>query len=258
MDRQWGAEQLQDFVSSIDHLTTLENTMRLSTYEPGPGEWNRQEDIEALDTKLRTLEPVVQIVMEAVDPVLRSYVGPDEAEDRRWQVRWRPAKNAALTALGLLRTGFEAKQRMQPDAPELAADRLHPWVWDVARPMWEAGSPQAAVLHAAQSINARLQQRLGRRDVSEAQLCREAFAVDDPKPGQSRLRFAGDRNTPTWKALQNGAREFGAGCFIAIRNPLAHDLQYPLQTQEALEQLAALSVLARWIESCMTDPPGPA
>lgn len=242
MDRQWGAEQLRNFVSSIDHLTTLEN---------------HGEDIEALDTKLRTLEPVVQIVMEAVDPALRSYVGPDEA-DGRWQVRWRPAKNAALTALGLLRKGFEAKQRMQPDAPELAADRLHPWVWDVARPMWEAGNPQASVLHAAQSVNARLQQRLGRRDVSEAQLCREAFAVDDPKPGQSRLRFPGDRDTATWKALQNGAREFGAGCFIAIRNPLAHDLQYPLQTQEALEQLAALSVLARWIESCMTDPPGPA
>jgi uncharacterized protein (TIGR02391 family) len=154
--------------------------------------------------------------------------------------------------------GVEAKQRMRPDAPELAADRFHPWVWDAARPMWDAGSPQTAVLHAAQSVNARLKQTLGRCDVSEAQLCREAFSPADPKAGQSRLRFPGDRSTDTWKSLQNGARDFGAGCFEAIRNPLAHDHQYPLPPQEALEQLAALSVLARWIESCTPDPPRPA
>jgi Protein of unknown function (Hypoth_ymh) len=221
---------------------------------PSPGNVESLPNGEALEFELRIAEPAVQIIMDVVDPDLRNYVDPDEVGEERWRVRWWPAKNAAIKALGLLTTGFEAKQRMQPDAPELAADRLHPWVWDAARPMWEAGSPPTAVLHAAQSVNARLQQKIGRSDVSEVQLCREAFTLDDPKLGQSRLRFPGDRKTDTWKTLQNGARDFGAGCFMAIRNPLAHDHQYPLRAQEALEQLAALSVLARWIECCMTDP----
>jgi hypothetical protein len=43
---------------------------------------------------------------------------------------------------------------------------------------------------------------------------------------------------------------FGSGCFQAIRNPLGHLLneEVELSEQEALERLAALSLLARWIE----------
>jgi Protein of unknown function (Hypoth_ymh) len=251
VDRQWGAEQLEDFVSAIDDLEKLYDAQNRTGSD-------LRADIKELDKKLRTLEPAVQIVMDAFDPALRNYTSPDEAKEGRSRVRWWPAKNAALKTLGLLTTGAEAKRRMRADAPELAADRLHPWVWDAARPMWEAGSPPAAVFAAAQSVNARLQQTLGRCDVSEVELCREAFTLNDPKPGQSRLRFPGDRSTDTWKALQNGARDFGVGCFTAIRHPLAHNHQYPLQMQEALEQLAAFSVLARWIESCTPDPPLPA
>lgn len=142
---------------------------------------------------------------------------------------------------------------MQPDAPEFAADRFHHWVWEAARPMWNAGSWQTAVLHAAQSVNARLQQKLDRYDSSEVQLCQEAFSFDDPKPGRARLRFLGDRSTDTWRSLQGGARSFSTGCFMALRNPVAHNHEHPLQMQEALEQLAALSVLARWIDSCEVD-----
>lgn len=203
-------------------------------------------EIGELRDRIHTREPAIQIIMDAVDPQLRSYDHP--AHDPWW-----PARMAALTALGLLTVGAEAKQRMQPDAPELAADRFHHWVWDAARPMWNAGSWQTAVLHAAQSVNARLQQKLDRYDSSEAPLCQEAFSFDDPKPGRARLRFLGDRSTDTWRSLQGGALSFSTGCFKALRNPVAHNHEHPLQMQEALEQLAALSVLARWIDSCEVD-----
>jgi hypothetical protein len=39
------------------------------------------------------------------------------------------------------------------------------------------------------------------------------------------------------------------GCFAAIRNPASHDALDELPEQEALEQLAALSVLARLVDS---------
>ena len=39
------------------------------------------------------------------------------------------------------------------------------------------------------------------------------------------------------------------GCAQGIRNPQAHPSS-DLTEQEALEQLAALSVLARWVDEC--------
>jgi hypothetical protein len=47
--------------------------------------------------------------------------------------------------------------------------------------------------------------------------------------------------------------EFGAGCFEGIRNPAAHEHGLILSEQVALEQLAAFSLLARWIEECEVE-----
>ena len=41
----------------------------------------------------------------------------------------------------------------------------------------------------------------------------------------------------------------GMGCAQGIRNPQAHPSD-DISEQEALEQLAALSVLARWVDKC--------
>lgn len=43
----------------------------------------------------------------------------------------------------------------------------------------------------------------------------------------------------------------GMGCAQGIRNPQAHPSD-DITEQEALEQLAALSVLARWVDECKT------
>lgn len=40
---------------------------------------------------------------------------------------------------------------------------------------------------------------------------------------------------------------YAEGCFAAIRNPVAH-VEGELPENERLEQLAALSVLARWVD----------
>lgn len=236
---------MQEFVGMIGQLTDLRSKASTAHYGSQLHKQLLAESEELWD-RIQIREPAFQIIMDAVDPQLRNYchIRLDQGQQ---------ARGAALTALGLLTVGAEAKKRMQSDAPELAADRFHHWVWEAGRPMWNAGSWQTAVLHAAQSVNARLQQKLDRNDSSEAQLCQEAFSFDDPKPGRARLRFPGDRSTDTWRSLQGGALSFGAGCFKALRNPVAHNHEHPLQMQEALEQLAALSVLARWIDSCEVD-----
>ena len=168
-------------------------------------------------------------------------------------------RHRILRAIGIHELGEEARRRMRPDSPDLVADQLHPWVWEAAAPLWDAGSTQAAVLAAAQSVNARLQQKLGRHDSSDAALCREGFSRNDPVPGQPRLRFPGDRASDTWRSRQNGGVQFGAGCFEGLRNPAAHEHELQVPEQVALEQLAAFSVLARWIDECTVetaDDPG--
>jgi hypothetical protein len=43
---------------------------------------------------------------------------------------------------------------------------------------------------------------------------------------------------------------FGVGCFMAMRDPIGHltDDQHELTEREALEQLVAWSLFARWID----------
>jgi hypothetical protein len=92
-----------------------------------------------------------------------------------------------------------------------------------------------------------------RRDTSEAALCREAFSLKPPDAGRLRLRFPGDRTADTWRSRQQGGMDFGAGCFEGIRNPAAHEHALDLPESVALEQLAAFSLLARWIDECSVE-----
>jgi uncharacterized protein (TIGR02391 family) len=143
----------------------------------------------------------------------------------------------------------EIADRVKPTAPRLAADRLHPWVWGAAQSLWESGHYAEAVSTAARKVNAELQNKVGRRDLSEAKLCSQAFSMSPPTADSPRLRLSGDQETDTWRARQTGALSFGQGCFTAIRNPLAHEESTELSEHEALEQLAAFSILSRWIEA---------
>jgi len=250
VDREWAAAQLEDFVGAIDELDQLERVGHLIA-DSETQMFKLQGDATETENTVLSREPIAQLIMEAVESGLSRYQSADSSDP--WATRWRPAKGAALRALGLVRSGAEAKEQLRPDAPDLVADQLHVWVWEAARPMWEAGSQSTSVLHAAQAINARLQQKLGRYDISDASLCVEAFSADAPKEGRPRLRFGGDRTSETWKSLQLGAAFFGRGCFQAIRNPLAHDHEHHLSQQEPLEMLAALSLLARWIDQCQVE-----
>jgi len=51
------------------------------------------------------------------------------------------------------------------------------------------------------------------------------------------------------KAMRAGLLQFSQGCFMAIQNPVTHSTR-ETAAQEALEQLAILSTLARWIDGC--------
>lgn len=135
-------------------------------------------------------------------------------------------------------------------SPRISAAALHADVWSAAAAQWGVGHRHEAVLAAAKIVNSRLQAKVSRRDVSEVDLVRQAFSRDDAEPGKPRLRFSSIADEQTRESMRQGVMNFGAGCFAAIRNPVGHlpNDQIELSEQVALEQLAALSLLARWID----------
>ena len=161
-------------------------------------------------------------------------------------------QTAILQAIYALQDGQEghAPALGPPPGPTLGADSLHPTVWDAARSFWRSNHRSQAVEQAAKSVNAALQDRLGRRDVDNTKLVQEAFSLNAPEPGKPRLRVWPERWEPD---LQEHACRCGVVrsrlLDMARRNPAAHEDAAELPEQEALEQLAAFSVLARWVES---------
>jgi hypothetical protein len=141
----------------------------------------------------------------------------------------------------------EEIERYLGDAgPQLAASTLHPWVWGAARSLWSSGHYAQAVTTAAISVNGFLQKKVNRRDATESDLVTECFSPEPPKPGRPRLRLMDDDGSKTFRSVHQGALAFGQGCYLALRNPPSHEAdRLELPENEALEQLAAFSLLAR-------------
>jgi hypothetical protein len=173
----------------------------------------------------------------------------------RWDAD-RPAKDAdykwlrqqASRGRAALERGAELAQRLGDTAPEMDAGQLHPWAWENGASYWRTGHYHQAVMQAAIRVNAETQAKLGRMDVSETALFNEAFSLDEPKVGKSRLRLAEDDGGDTYKNLHRGARSFAEGLYAAIRNPGVHQPERVTDEHLALEQLAAFSLLARWVD----------
>lgn len=161
-----------------------------------------------------------------------------------------PGIDLARRALGHLETARETATHIHgTSAPTMAADSLHPLVWDAASKLWHDGHHSSAVQRAATFVNAHVQDLTGRRDVSDGVLMAQVFSNEPPAEGKPRLRWPGADTDLTVKAMRTGLLQFGQGCFAAIRNPATHGTT-DLPQQEALEQLAILSTLARWIDHC--------
>lgn len=147
----------------------------------------------------------------------------------------------------------EINDNLGENAPELSAAELHTWIWSGAKSLWQSGHYREAVEGAIKKLNAETQNKVGRRDLSETDLFKQSFSLDEPKPGKSRLRRIKDDGSDTYKSVQRGAMNLAEGVFAGIRNPLSHEADQELTEQEALEYLASLSVLARWVDESSVE-----
>ena len=131
--------------------------------------------------------------------------------------------------------------------PQLDANLLHPWVWWPAQKLWaDHYYPESVRAAASRIFDEELAKKLGVPKGKSG--IGEAFSKNPPTPNSPRLRFPGlIDGTDDWSNAVDGARFFGMGCEAGIRNLVTHGSRRP-DEQTALEMLAALSVLARWID----------
>ena len=184
------------------------------------------------------------VVEQILDRVLPGWKVDRPAKDKDF--RW--LRDQASRAKAELQRSEELAERLGDNAPDMDAGDLHPWAWENCRSFWNTGHFHQAVMQAAMRINAETQSKLGRMDVSETALFNEAFSLSDPKLGSPRLRLAENDGSKTYESLHRGARAFAEGLYAAIRNPGMHVPTDGGEEQLALEQLAAFSLLARWVD----------
>ena len=234
MNTDWAIEQLDDFLkaTTVTYVSSPPGSIGFHSYKTAVSE----------DEIVKRAQ-VVEQILDRVVPGWRSEI---EKKDRQ---KWSVHYEASIRAREALVRAEEVKENLGENAPELSAGDLHPWIWSGASSLWQSGHYREAVEGSIKKLNAETQNKVGRRDVSETDLFKQAFSLDAPKVGKFRLRRMSDDGSDTYKSVQRGAMTFAEGVFAGIRNPLSHEADQELSEQEALEYLAALSVLARWVDA---------
>lgn len=193
-----------------------------------------------------------QIVEQILD---RATPGWREALPEKGR-QWTGLREAASRGRTQLKRKDELRQNLGDDAPEISASNLHAWIWSGARSLSQSGYYVQAVRVAAAKPNAETQNKVARRDVSETDLFKQSFSLDEAKPGKARLRRLSPEHSDTYRSVQRGAMAFAEGVFAGIRNPLSHEADQEMSEQVTLEHLAALSVLARWVDESAVEHAG--
>ena len=176
---------------------------------------------------------------------------------RLWNLShyWDRAMAAVDELLGTLEGRERRNEVMGATGPKLAASRMHRWVWQPAAELWDNGHRREAVQAAAtfvleQQLPAKLNVAKGAKP---RDLISQAFSLDAPTPGKVRLRLPGyTEGDNDWKNAHEGAMFLGFACAGAVRNLNTHTTAQP-DEDVALESLAALSLLARWIDEAKVE-----
>ncbi|MFI8514020.1 TIGR02391 family protein [Streptomyces sp. NPDC085460] len=240
IDVDWARSEIAKFLE----LTTM--------YSPSiPNVISLHLETRGSDDEIIASAQVIEQILDRILPTWRTTV---PSENNTTLNRWCQHREAAQRADVALQRDAEIRERLGDDAPQLSAATMHPWAWEGARALWRSGHFREAVTAAARKVNAETQNKVGRRDASETALFLNVFSKDAPKPGQPRLRLRADDGSSTFQSVHRGAAAFAEGCFAAIRNPNSHEDGLPeLPEHEALEQLAAFSVLARWVDAATVE-----
>ena len=238
INTEWAVTQLDDFIiaSETRYMAGPPNTIGFGSYKTAATE----DDVVKK----------AQVIEQILDRVVAGWRGLKVDTNRK---KWEKHRQASVRAREELLRREEVRKNPGDDAPEISAARLHPWVWSGAASLWQSGHYRSAVEDAAKKVNAEAQNKVGRRDLSETKLFQEAFSDRRAEPGKPRLRRMTNDGSDTYRSVQRGAMALAEGIYAGIRNPFNHEDPRDIDEQVALEYLAALSVLARWVDEATVE-----
>ncbi|MGP5623200.1 TIGR02391 family protein [Candidatus Corynebacterium faecigallinarum] len=238
VDVNWAIDSLRQFIHATDQVA-YDN-------RPGSGVFVAGTHQRTPDSTAAELAYVAEQILDRVLPEWRA----NEKEERRVKskAQWRHLRDWAARGVAALEREAELQEKLGDPAPLVSAGDFHPWIWGGAESLWHSGHYREAVEGAIRKLNAETQNKLDRRDLSETDLFNQAFSEQPAAERNPRLHRMHDDGSRTFKSMQRGARNFAEGVFAGIRNPLAHQADREMPEQEAIEYLAALSVLARWVQ----------
>ncbi|KIP53807.1 TIGR02391 family protein [Leucobacter komagatae] len=238
LDVEWAITSLREFVHATDQVAydnrPGSGVVMLGTYQRVP------------DAKAAELAYVAEQILDRALPEWR--VAEGKRGEAKGKARWKHLRDWAARGIAALEREAELQEKLGDAAPRVSAGDFHSWIWLGASSLWYSGHYREAVEGAIRKLNAETQNKLGRRDLSEDDLFKQAFSEQPPAPNSPRLHRMKDDSSKTFKSAQRGARSLAEGVFAGIRNPLAHESEVDMPEQQALEYLAALSVLARWVD----------
>lgn len=238
LEVDWAITCLREFIHATDQIA-YDN-------RPGSGMVMLGTHQRVPDAKAAELAYVAEQILDRVLPEWRTAEGKNGESKRKAQ--WKHLRDWAARGIAALEREAELQEKLGDTAPRVSAGDFHPWIWGGAASLWQSSHFREAVEGAIRKLNAETQNKLARRDVSETDLFNQAFSEQAPATGKPRLYRMKNDGSHTFKSVQRGARMFAEGVFAGIRNPLAHEADQEMPEQQALEYLAALSVLARWVD----------
>jgi len=245
MDGELAIQELEQY------LNILQLGLAYVTKSRQPYDYALVPEFQDLTTELNARTLLVQRIIAEVDDVLVAQFNGHP------NVGWSRSSEIVPVqkVLGLLRRKDEEEAIFGVSGPKLAAKRLHPWIWSTAASLWDSGHYADAVRRAAMDLfDVRLPEKLGIEKSGSIDVrITKAFSPNAPTTNEPRLRFSGlAKGTRDWTNAHEGAMYFGKGCAKGIRNVTTHGSEpdEPL----ALEALAALSLLARWIDEATVEP----
>lgn len=233
LNSEWALSELDKFVAmTVTHHTDTPGVI---------GVFHTAATTEEITQQLQVIEMIVRRVLPIDALANLTLIASKTGE-------WKQVRPLALRAKALLERQTEIDENLGDGAPAISASALHPWIWSGAASLWQSRHYRSAVEDAAKKLNAETQNKVGRRDLSETKLFQEAFSTDAPTGSKMRLRRMKDDGSDTYKSMQRGAMALAEGIYAGIRNPFNHEDPKDIDEQTGLEYLAALSVLARWVD----------
>ncbi|WP_170226662.1 TIGR02391 family protein [Rudaeicoccus suwonensis] len=229
MDIAWATEKLEQYLHLCGELD-LHQERAGYDWDDVCSRLNKQAEL-----LLPTVEKIVRVSYpKAPHPLMPP--GYTSTNSQQWVRR----------ALGALRDTAETEVHLRPSAPSLFADSLHGRIWAAAAPVWDTGEFGAALQQASITLSAYIRAKAS-STLRDRKLVAQVFSPDPPKLDAARLHFPGDSTDEGWQARQQGLHLIAQGAFAGIRNIAAHE-DVDVSEHEALEQLAVLSLIARWTD----------